>query len=144
MPKLSALQCGLARWRNNNCLQSAHLQVIGTNSNTSLIALGYVSRLSPNSLPSSRVELFLYARVSVLLKWGLYFRRPLVQRRTEYHLESLRSHSCPSTEYLVERHQIGELGETNGNQPLLRAVKKALRVKDIQIVRYAFAVTRLR
>ena len=38
-----------------------------------------------------------------------------------------------STQHLVERHQIGKTGEANGDQTLLRAIERALRVQNAQV-----------
>ena len=38
-----------------------------------------------------------------------------------------------SAQHLIERYQIDQPGKANGNQPLLRNVKRALRVEDIQV-----------
>jgi len=53
--------------------------------------------------------------------------------------ENKTSFARASTHHFVECHQIGELGKADGDQALLRTVKRALRVEDIQIARYAFS-----
>ncbi len=48
-----------------------------------------------------------------------------------------------TSQHLIEGHQIDITGKPHRNEPLLRAVVGALRVKDIQVACHATAVPRL-
>ena len=49
------------------------------------------------------------------------------------HARQLTSISRTSTQHLIEGHQIGEPGKVNGDQTLLRAIERTLRVQNAQV-----------